>query len=167
MPRLIKLKGKRKNQAMTLIEVVFALTLLVSISCYSYWAMLKANEIADISRVYTAAQRLAKNQIDQILGNTPFVINPQTTSRVPAELTLGTTTQAVTITTEPQLNIQNNNATSYQVVTGTLKTVVTNISNTTTATQPQYFYQAVVTVTYTYRQRSYTVLMSTIRGSDL
>jgi len=49
------------------------------------------------------------------------------------------------------------------VVTGSMTTTVTDISNTSLN---QYAYRATVTLSYDYRGTSYQSIMSTIRASD-
>ena len=154
----MQINKKRASRGFSLIEVMVALVVLGLTTCCAYWALMKANEMAEANRLYTEAMRQVENQIDLILGDSPFVANANTTLRIPYELTVGTKTQNVTLYTDPALNIN--------VVSGTMKTVVTDISSASFGS-PNYYYRATVTLTYYYRNKSYQVIMSTVRGSDL
>ena len=134
-------------------EVMVALVVTIMTASLAFWGYSQANSLAFSSRLYTSGQMLVQNQIDLIQGDTPFI--PQL-SKIPTELTLGTATQSVTVYSDPQ------NSTA-PIVTGTITTTVSNISN---ASSNEYAYQAVVQLQYQYRNTTYNIALSTIRGSD-
>ena len=139
----------------TLVEVLISLMVIILAAASSYWAFMQINQYAAATRLETAATMLVQRQIDLIQSDGPFI--PQGASHsVPAELTLGTATQtAVPIYADP--------LTGGVVVSGSMTTTVTDISNTSLN---QYAYRATVTLSYDYRGTSYQSIMSTIRASD-
>jgi hypothetical protein len=128
-------------------------------------ALTKFNSIASISRNATGACAAVMNQIDLIQSDSPFnpqKTNPDGTAKIPPELQLGTQTQ--------------NNVPVYQdpstgaIVSGTMTTAVSDISSTYSQSGQTFTlttYRAVVTLTYTYLNRSYSFSMTTIRTSDI
>ena len=128
------------------------------------------NYYAAVNRLYTGAQTLAQNQIDLILTKAPF--NPATSQYpTPNVLQIGTyysdptnpntlynSAQPVAIYTDPSTN--------NQIVTGSIKTVVTD-SGVSIGGTSLNLRQATVTVTYTYRNKTFTVQMNTMRASDV
>jgi len=128
-------------------------------------ALTKFNSIASISRNATGACAAVMNQIDLIQSDSPFnpqKTNPDGTAQIPPELQLGTQTQS--------------NAPVYQdpstgaVVSGTMTTAVSDISSTYSQSGQTFqltAYRVVVTLTYTYVNRSYSFSMTTIRTSDI
>jgi len=105
------------------------------------------------------------NQIDLIQSDSPF--NPQKTNtdgtpQIPPELQIGTQTQNnVPVYQDPNTGI---------VVAGTMTTAVTDVSSTYSSgstTFPLTMYKAVVTVSYSYLNRTYSFSMSTFRTSDI
>jgi hypothetical protein len=114
--------------------------------------------MAMVTRLYTGAWAVAQQQVDLISTDTPFV--PKN-SEVPTELTPGTATANITVYNDPV---------SGNTIPGTMTTAVTAINTTYTngsVTDTLYLYQATVTVSYTYRNRSYSVAMSTLRTADI
>jgi prepilin-type N-terminal cleavage/methylation domain-containing protein len=147
------MKHIHSQQGFTLVEAIVALFIIVLTAACAFFAFDQANQYAFVARLYTDAQIQVQNQIDLIQGDTPFV--PQS-SQVPPELTLGTTSQPVAVYTD-----YSNASNPTIVVSGNMTTTVTNITQA-----PLNAYQVTVSVTYTYRNHSYQVIMSTIRGSD-
>jgi Tfp pilus assembly protein PilV len=166
----------------TLVEAVFAITLIGIGVAGSLTALTKANSIASMSRNSTGAQTVAQNEIDRFLALQPF--NPQkmnttadcdgvTRIQVPKDypsicagnaptydLTVGThVVNPVAIYKEPATGV---------IVSGTMTTVIQDVSPTyapTGAVVPVY--RATVTVDYTYLNRSYKTTMSVLRVSDI
>jgi type II secretory pathway pseudopilin PulG len=137
----------------SLIEVVVGLTILIVAASTILFALSQINRAASVARLYTAGQYIVQKQIDLMETDSPF--NPQI-SQIPTELTSGTTTTVVDpIYVDP--------ATTNTVVSGTLTSTVTNISNTA---ESEYMYQATVKLDYTYRSKLYEIIECTVRGSD-
>jgi type II secretory pathway pseudopilin PulG len=163
---LIWLRAKRREAGFTFLEAVVAVGLISIGVATVLTALTKINSFASMSRNATGAYTVCQNQIDAILANGPF--NPQKTNfdgtkQIPPELVLDSTRGGPLVT---------NNVAVYQdpitgvVVSGTLKTSVTDVS-TTYYGITMYMYQATVTVTYTYLNRTYSYSMNTIRTSDI
>ena len=146
----------------TLVEAVVSITLIGIGVASTLGALTKFNSIADMSRNGTGACAAVMNQIDLIESDGPF--NPQKknndgTVQIPPELQIGTQTKDVVV--YQYKDLANNN---IVIVPGTLTTTVTDLNPGSTTI---YMYKAVVTVTYTYLNRSYSFSMSTIRTSDI
>ena len=158
-----------KFAAFTLVEVMVASVILALIAGSVIWGLNQLNYYASVSRLYTAAQTLAQNQIDLILTKAPF--NPATSQYpTPNVLQIGTyysdprspntlypASQSVPIYTDPS----SGNAT----VMGTIATTVQD-TNVAISGNSLNVRQATVTVTYTFRNKTFTVKMDTMRTSD-
>ena len=149
------MKQAKYSKGFTLPEVLVSLLVITITAASVFWSYQQINQYAAATRLSTAATQLVQTQIDLIQSDSPFI--PQGGAHtVPAELTLGTTTQsAVPIYSDP--------LSGGAVVTGDLTTTVTDISN---SALNQYAYRATVLLSYNYRGTSYQAVMSTIRGSD-
>ena len=147
---------RRAQGGLTLVETIIGLAVIVLTVAAVIFALTQTNSIASTARLYTAAQFLVQNRIDQIQSDTPFV--PQS-SLIPAELVLTTgSNEPVTVYADP--------ARSYSaVVSGTLTSKITDVS-VVTSTSAEYAYQALVTLSYRYRNKTFTVAESTVRASD-
>src|SRR5436853_3739603 len=66
------------SRAFTIIEVMAGLSILALITGAVFFGLTQLNNYASISRLYTAAQTLAQNQIDLILTKAPY--DPTTNS---------------------------------------------------------------------------------------
>jgi len=151
--------GRRHGQSgLTLVEVMVSCA-MICLTCTTFmFVFTQLNQMAMITRLYTGAYAVAQGQIDLIGTDSPF--QPQN-SLVPAELTPGTATAAVTVYHDP---ISNN------TIPGTMTTTVTAANTSYTAgstTETLYLYEATVTVAYSYRNRNYSVSFSTLRTSDI
>ena len=157
--------------AFAFVEALVAVSLIGIGVATSLTALLKVNSIACMGRNATGAQTFAQNEIDKFLSYSPF--NPQKTNlsdgtaQVPKDpnnsppaydLTLGTHIyNNVPIYKDPDNGV---------VVTGTITTVISDVSQSYNGvTIPMY--QALVTVSYNYLNRSYTSTASTVRVSDI
>jgi len=148
--------GLRLSRAFALTEVLIALAMIGLMASGALWALVLINANATVSRLYTGAMMAAQGQIDLILSDTPF--DPQLDEYPAAgELNVGTQTQTIPIYTDPN--------TGNVVVTGTMTTTITDPGMMLNGDDLNT-YQATVTVTYQFRNRSYTVTMSTLRASD-
>ena len=147
--------------AFTLTEAAVAIALIGITMTAFMVAMTSLNQSASIARNATGAAAVVQNQIDLILSDGPF--NPQKTNadgsvQIPPELVLGShITANVPIYREPTTGI---------VVSGTLTTTVTDMSTTQNGIQMST-YRADVQVTYTYRNKTYSMTRSTLRTSDI
>jgi type II secretory pathway pseudopilin PulG len=150
-----------QQSAFTLTEAAVAIAIIGFTMTAFITTMTRLNESASVSRNSTGAATVLQNQIDLIVSDGPF--NPQKTNsdgtpQIPPELVLGTHVI--------------NNAPIYRevatgtIVSGTVTTVVSDMSVVLSGiTVPVY--RADVTVTYTYRNRTYTLTRSTLRTSDI
>jgi len=157
-PRGLRAKG------FTLVEAVVATTLIGIGVVSTLGALTKLNSIADMARNGTGVCAAALNQIDLIQSDGPF--NPQKTNndgtpQIPPELVLGTHGPTDVVVYQYKDPLNNNNVV---IVPGKMTTTVTDLNPGSTTI---YMYKAVVTVTYTYLNRSYSFSMSTIRTSDI
>ncbi len=155
--------GKRfpSNHAFTIAEAVVALAIIGIGIGAMVPSMTQLNREASVSRNATGADAALQNQIDLLLSDGPF--NPQKTGsdgqpQIPPELVVGThTTTNVPIYREPNTGI---------IVSGTLTTTVQDISQNYGGLM-MYMYRATVSISYTYRSRTYTKSRTTIRSSDI
>ena len=127
----------------------------------SILALSHMNNRAFLSRCQTGASTVAQNQIDLILSDTPF--NPQK-SQIPPELVVGTV--VVGSSTAPSVPIYTDPKTGNISVKGWMTTTVADTATTYNGASLT-IYRATVTVSYSFRNRSYAVTMSTLRCSDI
>jgi type II secretory pathway pseudopilin PulG len=141
--------------------------------------MSQLNYYASVNRLYTCAQTLAQNQIDLILTKAPF---SPSTSQYPTPNVLGTNSDCnptYTYYSDPTtpntlyssarsvpIFYYTSGATQVNVVMGTIKTDVQAPALTVSGTSLS-MRQATVTVTYTFRNKTFTVKMDTMRTSDV
>jgi hypothetical protein len=139
-------------------EVVMALAVLGTMGAGCYVGFNSLNTYAVSSRLYTEAQTAAQNQIDLILSQEPFDVN---NNKIPAVLALGTTTT-------PNVFIYTDPVSGNVVVTGTMTTTITDTGATMAylGTTNLNIRRANVTVSYTFRNKTYNVSMDTMRTAD-
>ena len=143
----------------TLAEVVIALAVLATMAAACYIGFNSLNAYAVSSRLYSEAQTCAQNQIDLILSKEPFDV---TNNKIPSVLALGTTTT-------PNVFIYKDPVSGNVVVTGTMTTTVTDLGSTMAfagATTNLTIRRATVTVTYSFRGKTYSVSLDTMRTAD-
>ena len=153
------IKSSLRSSGFTLAEVVIALAVLATMAAGCYIGFNSLNAYAVGSRLYSEAQTCAQNQIDLILSKEPFDI---TNNKIPSVLALGTTTT-------PNVFIYKDPVSGNVVVTGTMTTTVTDVGTTQTyagVTSNLNIRRATVTVSYSFRGKSYTVSMDTMRTAD-
>lgn len=135
---------------------MLSVALIGLVGASSLWAFTSVNRYAFVNRLFTAAQGVARSQIELVQIDTPF--NPQF-SEIPPDLVVGTRTQAgVSVYSDPD-------DPDLEVV-GTM---------TTTVSDPGWTVGGVslnarlirVRVTYVFRGRTYNVNMNTFRVSDI
>ena len=117
------------------------------------------NVYAVSSRLYSEALAAAQNQIDQILSKGPF---DPVRNKIPTILTVGTTTT-------PNVFVYQDPVSGNAVVTGTMTTTITDTGaamNFAGVNTNLNIYQATVTVSYTYRGKTYNVSLDTMRTGD-
>lgn len=183
------LASARRRAAFTLVEIVIALAVLGTMSGGCFIAFNAINTYAVSSRLYSEAQTAAQNQIDLILSKEPFdvMVSP---ARIPLELmtsaelaalspALGSSTPATTSSYYPyylsngllarDAFIYTDPVTGTIIVKGIVTTQVTDVGTTETlegATTSLNIRRATVTVSYTFRNTNYTVVMDTMRTAD-
>src|SRR5207302_10199939 len=138
---------------------VMALAGLGTMGAGCYVGFNSINTYAISSRLYSEAQTCAQNQIDLILSKEPFdVVN----NKIPSVLALGTTTT-------PNVFIYKDPVSGNIVVTGTMTTTVTDLGSTMSfagSTTNLNIRRATVTVSYTFRGKSYSISLDTMRTAD-
>lgn len=144
----------------TIVEALFALGGIMLLSAVTYYAFSQMNTFAMSTRLYTTAQAVAQNAIDQILSEGPF---DPSQGRVPPELAIGThTPQTAFIYTDPD--------TGQVIVSGLLTTTITDTGATMTDANGNVanmnIYKATAEVTYTFRGKNYRVAVDTLRTAD-
>lgn len=142
-----------------LVEAIVAVGALALVIVGASQALLVANRIAATSRVLTAARSVVQRNIDTALTTT------FTQATTPAILATTPATGSVwdddgggdnTV----QISVQDNN--SVVVASGVLTRTVTQLANADNAV----VLQVTFSLTYTYRGRTDTVSMTTIRARD-
>ena len=165
--RIIKANRKNGKRAFTLMEVVMALAVIGTMGAGAYVGFNSINAYAISSRLYTEAQACGQNQVDLILSKEPFdIVN----SKIPAVLGGQVlAANASTTVTTPNVFVYTDPVSGNVVATGTMTTKITNPADAMTfagATTNLNTYLATVTVTYTYRNKTYNVSMDTARTAD-
>jgi prepilin-type N-terminal cleavage/methylation domain-containing protein len=162
----------------TLVEVIICIAVLgVGVAC-TVAALTKMNEIASISRNMTGASTAVMSQIDLFQSVGPF--NPQT-GQIPKDsnnpplydMNPGThfignqdpATKAVS-SQWPIYQYKDSNGNVVVVKTDPTKNEGLKIQVTDISASVPNTYQAVVTITYTYRNKQYSFSMSALRTSD-
>jgi prepilin-type N-terminal cleavage/methylation domain-containing protein len=180
---------RARYAAFTLVEIVISLAVLGVMASGCYIGFNGVNTYAVSSRLYSEAQTAAQNQIDLILSREPFDVMV-TPTRIPLELmtsaelaalnpALGSSTPATTSPYYPYYlsnNLLARDAFIYTdpvtgniIVKGIVTTQVTDIGSTETlesTTMGLNIRRATVTVSYTFRNTNYTVVMDTMRTAD-
>jgi len=153
------LRRLRNSAGIMLVEAIVAVGALALVIVGASQALLVANRIAATSRVLTAARSVVQRNIDTALTTT------FTQATTPAILATTPATGSVwdddgggdnTV----QISVQDNN--SVVVASGVLTRTVTQLANADNAV----VLQVTFSLTYTYRGRTDTVSMTTIRARD-
>ncbi|HEY3899125.1 MAG TPA: hypothetical protein VGM54_10955 [Chthoniobacter sp.] len=147
----------RTVAGITLPEVIIAASVLALFIVGSVSAMAQINRWASVARMRTMALAEAQQKIDQILMTSWSVLNA-----TPAILTAGTTTES-----NLPLNYDTFNSESSLVSSFTTMDTAINLTRTTTIKSiSTHQVSAVVTVSYSYRGKTYSVSMTTLRTTD-
>ena len=151
-------KSRRRGTAgFTLAEVIIAGALLAVLISGSVTALTQLNRWATAARLRTIAQAVAQQRID-LIETTPW----QVVGTRPAVLTAGTTTENNVPLNNDDYNAATSLVSAYTnldtQVLSTRTTVITNLTTTTI--------QATVTVTFTYRNRPFSISLNTLRATD-
>ncbi len=171
----LRLALTRATPAFTLVETMVAVSLIGVGIATTIASLTHINSTAANSRNVTGAYTVLMNQVDLFQSMTPF--DPQD-SKIPVDTSNGSYPLFdMTATTTPrQLSVdgaswsvpvyeyRDNTNNVVLVVNGQLTETVADLSSSTPALPNTY--QAVFTLTYTYRNRTYTYSMSAIRTSD-
>lgn len=141
----------------TLIEVAVALAVISIFVAGAVLALVQMNRFATVSRLQTLALGLAQQRVDEVLTTQWILGTPR-----PTELTAGTRTDA-----NLPLNNDSFNSRAGLASLFTELDVQVNATRTTqvadiTARQ----IRAIVTVSYSFRGRPYSLVMTTLRTSD-
>jgi prepilin-type N-terminal cleavage/methylation domain-containing protein len=159
-----------RQRGFTLVEALAGISILGLVVGTVIFGLSQLNYYASVNRLYTAAQTLAQNQIDLILSKGPF--NPALNqSPTPNVLQTGTyysdPTTPDTLYGEPRnVPIYTDPHDNQQVVVGTIATQITDPGISVNGVSLN-LRQATVTVTYTFRNQTFTVKMDTMRTSDV
>jgi type II secretory pathway pseudopilin PulG len=160
----------RFQRAFTVVEVMAGVSIIGLVVGVVILGLSQLNYYASVNRLYTAAQTLAQNQIDLILTKAPF--NPPGSQYpTPNVLQIGTyysdpTTPNTLYGSARNVPIYTDPSNGNQVVVGTIKTTVAD-SGVSISGNSLNLRQATVTVTYTFRNKTFTVQMNTMRASDV
>jgi prepilin-type N-terminal cleavage/methylation domain-containing protein len=153
----------------TLIEIVISLAVLATMAAGVYIGFNTINEYSVTSRLYSEAQAVCQNQIDLILSKDPFDVttNPK---KVPEVLKLNSERTPNGPLVQDNVFIYQDPVSGKVVVSGSMTTTVTEVPSATMTfagtTANLNVRRATVTVTYAYRNRTYTVAMDTLRTAN-
>ena len=160
---------KERAAGLTLVEACVGILIISIIAASIIWGLNQLNYYATVSRLYTAAQTLAQNQIDLILTKSPYdpaqgLYPTPNVLRTDVETywsdaagNIYTSSRSVPIYTDP--------GTGGAIVNGTIETSITSPTFAISGTNLN-LKQAVVNVKYTFRKRNYVVTMNTMRAPD-
>jgi type II secretory pathway pseudopilin PulG len=161
--------ARMQSGGFTLVEASVGVLMLAIVASSLIWGLNQLNYYATASRLFTAAQTLAQNQIDQILTKSPYDIS---TNSYPTPNVLRTdwspyySDAAGNIyQTAQQVPLYKDPSDGSVIVTGTIATTITAPVVTMNGTNLN-LRQAVVTVAYKFRNKNYTITMNTMRAPD-
>ena len=179
----------RHRAGFTIVELSIGVAILGIVASSVLFGLNQLNQFATVNRLYTAAQTLAQNQIDIILTMGPY--DPATGKYpVPADCGDGTATNTILRTDAPYyfdpgapvgtcpMGLAEKKVTIYRdpmdptnrtIVSGTIKTTVKDTGMTVNVNGGPAsldLRQASVEVKYTFRNKTYSVVMETMRTAD-
>lgn len=149
-----------RNQAgFTVLEIAFAVAIFAAFAVLSVISFSQLNWFASSARYETLALAAAQQKMDQIM-TTPWSVSGAT----PAVLTAGTTTETNLPLNNDSFNTETGLSsafTNYDTqVLDSRKTVITAVGGNTR------LLSVAVTVSYTYRGRSYSITQYGLRATD-
>lgn len=146
-----------KQAGFTLLEVAVAMGVISIFVAGAVLALVQMNRFATVSRLHTLALGLAQQRVDEIHTTQWILGTPR-----PAALTAEMRTDA----NLPLNNDSFNSRVGLASLFSDLDTQVnaTRVSQITDISARQL--RAVVTVSYTFRGRNYSLIMNTLRASD-
>lgn len=139
----------------TLVETVVTMGILALILGSGFMALNTFNRLARVSRLYTCAETVVRNEIDLLLS---VRFMPQTGDVHPA-LAIGTRVQ-----TDLIVYVDPETGRAGQV--GSLTTIISDAGQTLDGVNLQ-LRRAQVRLDYVFNNRNYSVAMETVRASDL
>jgi hypothetical protein len=148
---------RRRSLAFTLPEVVIAGTILAIFVAGSVATMAQINRWAAAARLRTLALALAQQKSDEVLTTRWNIIGGR-----PTVLSAGTATEAGL----PLNNDNFNSATGLSSAFTALDTPVAATRTTQVTDVSTRLVRAVVTVSFTYRNRPYNISLTTLRSID-
>jgi type II secretory pathway pseudopilin PulG len=169
---------RTSSAGFTFVEVVVGATILGLVASSVLWGLNQLNGYATSSRLYTAAQTLAQNQIDLILTKGPYdpsqskypLLDSTDSStnilRTDKKYYSDPTTPTKLYTSARSVAIYTDPMTNNSIVTGTIATDVTPVTVTVNGVNITDLRRATVTVAYRFRRNNYNVVMETMRTSD-
>ncbi len=146
----------RANAGFTLVEALVATLLIGLMAGTIIWGLSMLQHRATVNRLYTQAQTICQNRIDNILTVGPF--NPSANPpAIPDELKTTQTPITVAVSTAPG-----------NPVSGTVTTTIvdTNLKYPPDTGTVLNIKQAKVVVAYNFRGKQYSVEMNTMRSPD-
>jgi prepilin-type N-terminal cleavage/methylation domain-containing protein len=153
-------RARARDAGFTLVEMLVACSMIGLMSASTFWALAQLNQYAVSTRLYTTAQAVAQNAIDEILTKGPF--NPAA-GQVPTELQLGTQApETAFIYKDPDTGEVVVSGSLTRTITDSPTTIVDSLNNTVSMN----IRRATVDVSYRFRNRTYTVSMDTLRAAD-
>jgi prepilin-type N-terminal cleavage/methylation domain-containing protein len=157
MQELSKIGRRARRGGFTFVELLVAMGILVLFSATAMAALTQFNRFATISRLRTHALALAQQRIDDVLTS-QWLIG---VTRSP-ELAVGTVTE-----TNLVMNADTkNSATALKSDFTDLGVPITCTRTSTVADITTRTLRATVTVTFTYANRTYSVVLNTMRATD-
>jgi prepilin-type N-terminal cleavage/methylation domain-containing protein len=160
----------RVRRGFTLLEVCFTIAIFSLFSAASIYSLSQINRFASNSRYRTLALSVAQQKIDQIM-TTPWSVM----GTVPTVLAAGSVTEAAPTIVLPLNSDPLNSAsglssafTNYDTqILDSRTTVITKLTDCSGNTgASSRLLRATVTVTYTYRGKQASIVLSTLRGTD-
>lgn len=153
----MQLSRHRGTRGFTVLEAAVASAMLALLISSLGLALVRINQWATAARLKTLALVVAQQRVDEILSTPWQIRNPR-----PAVLTAGTTTDA-----NLRLNDDaTNDATGLRSVFSGLDTPVPATRVTQVVDLPPRAVRATVTVTFTFRNRTYATSLTTLRVTD-
>jgi type II secretory pathway pseudopilin PulG len=154
--RTMRSNTRREDLGFTLVEVVIAGAMIAIFVIGAVVAMTQMNRFASASRLRTLALAAAQQRIDEVL-TTAWQINAR-----PPVLAAGSRTEIDLPLNNDAFNSQNGLSSAFTALD--LQVSATRVTEVRDLLPRRV--RAVVSVSYTYRGRPYSVSLTTIRATD-